>query len=84
MHDKCNNKTRYHSRQDVLLSKVYLPNKAPPEFNSLQYLCNAIDSAEKRYDARTAREFKGSLPNELSLQDQERIIDEFIERNFVL
>ena len=83
LHDKFNNKTRYHSRQDVLFSRIYLPNKAPPEFNSLQYLCNEIDRAEKRYDARTAREFKGSLPNELSLQDQEWIINEYIERNFV-
>lgn len=83
LHDKYNHKTYYNPRYDVLLSEMHLPEKAPPEFYDLQYLCNQIDMAENRYDARTGREFKCSLPNELSLQEQVRIIREYINTNFV-
>ena len=75
--------TYYRHRQDVLYCNIFQPVAAPPDFCELQRLCNEIDKAEVRRDARTAREFKGSLPNELPLQEQIRIVSEFIHINFV-
>ena len=82
LHDHYNNKTYYNRRKDLLQCKIFLPDKAPPEFYNLQNLCDEIDKAETRYDARTAREFKGSLPNELPLHEQKQIVHEFISNNF--
>ena len=46
-------------------------------------LCDHIEAAEARKDARTAREFKGSLPNELPYHELVRIVDKFVETNFI-
>ena len=75
--------TYYKQRKDVLYYNIFQPANAPPAFHDLQHLCNAIEEAEHRYDARTAREFKGSLPNELPRQELIQIISEFIETNFL-
>lgn len=83
LHDIYNGKTYYNCRQDVLYDKIFLPNNAPPEFHNLQRLCDQIDRAEVRYDARTAREFKGALPNELPVHELIQIVDEYVDRNFV-
>lgn len=82
LRDKYNYKTYSHKRQDVLQWKIFLPDNAPTEFHYLQNLCDEIDRSEHRYDARTAREFKGSLPNELPLSEQSRIVREYITKNF--
>lgn len=83
LHDPYRDKDYYKRRKDVLYCNIFQPSNAPPEFYDLQYLCNAIEGAERRYDARTAREFKGSLPNELPHEELIRIVREFIEVNFL-
>lgn len=74
LRDDYNGETYYNRRQDVLYCKIFQPNMVPPRFYELQKLCEEIDKAENRYDARTAREFKGSLPNELPLHEIIRIV----------
>lgn len=83
LQDNYNGKIYYHHRQDILCCIIYQPVHAPPTYYDLQQLCDEIDRAEKRYDARTAREFKCSLPNELPTQELVRIVDEYIDMNFV-
>lgn len=83
IHDKYNSTTYYYQRQDVLYHEVFQPDTAPPEFHNLQRLCDEIDNAEKRYDARTAREFIGSLPNELPTHELIQIVKEYVSDNFV-
>jgi len=80
--DCYNDRTYYNRRNDVLFCKVYLPDRAPPDFADLQHLCNEIEKAERREDARTAREFKGSLPNELPNHELEKIVSEYVGENF--
>lgn len=76
-------KTYYSRRQDVLDCRIFLPPHAPPDFHHLPDLCDAIEAAEVRWDARTAREFKGSLPNELPLYELQKIVADFIQKNFL-
>ena len=83
LHDPYRDETYYKRRKDVLHCEIFQPSNAPSEFYDLQCLCNAIEGAERRYDARTAREFKGSLPNELSHRELIQIVREFIEANFL-
>ena len=81
--DKYNGRTYSHIRNDVLFSKIFLPDHANPAFYDLQFLCDEIDRAEVRYDARTGREFKCSLPNELPCSELVQIVQEFVAHNFV-
>lgn len=83
LHDSYNSKTYYRQRHDVLCFRIFQPADAPPDFYDLQCLCDKIEAAEIRYDARTAREFKGSLPNELPLRQLIHIVCDFVEVNFV-
>ena len=83
LHDCYNGRTYYHQRMDVLYFKIFLPDNALSEFDNLQNLCDEINKAERRYDARTAREFKGSLPNELQRYEQKHIVEEFVNNNFI-
>lgn len=83
IHDSRSGRTFYNRRHDVLDCRIFLPPHAPPNFHHLQDLCDAIEAAEVRWDARTAREFKGSLPNELPLQELQSIVADFVSRCFV-
>ena len=77
-HTNCSS---YH--ENVLCWQILLPDNAPQEFQDLQELFRAIDAAEKRYDARTGREFIGALPNELNMEEQINIVTDFARTNFV-
>jgi ATP-dependent exoDNAse (exonuclease V) alpha subunit len=46
-------------------------------------LWNAVEHAEKRHDARLAREVEVALPKELSLPEQIRMTEEYVITNFV-
>lgn len=83
LHDCYTGRMRYNSRKDVVWQKIFLPNIAPAAFQDIQYLCDEIERAEARLDARTARQFIGSLPNELPPVELVRIVRDFVERNFV-
>lgn len=74
--------TYYKNRKDVLFHKVFLPDHAPAEYADLQILCDHMDEAEKRCDARTARTFIGALPNELTLHELVKIVEDFIREHF--
>ena len=77
LHQNC-----YNKRSDVLFRAVYMPEIAPPEYGELQTLCDEIEKAEKRKDSRTAKEFIGALPNELGIDENIRIVTDFVGNNF--
>lgn len=83
LYDSYKDKQYSNHRKDVVRQMIFLPDAAPPEFQDPQHLCDEIERAEVRKDARTAREFIGSLPNELSPGEWVRIVRDFIRRNFV-
>jgi ATP-dependent exoDNAse (exonuclease V) alpha subunit len=69
--DERTGKVHNHSRRkDVRHAEIFLPSKfgeAPMEWaRDRTTLWNAAESAEKRRDARVAREFQVALPSELS------------------
>lgn len=75
------NKTYYYAHiGDLLYSEVLVPENAPQEFHNLGTLLDAIDMAEKRYDARMGRVVRLTLPNDKEISDEERI---GLTRNFV-
>lgn len=83
LYDSYLDRTCYNTRSDVLYCHIFQPSQAPQKFCDLQLLCNEIECAEIRYDARTARTFIGSLPNELPLGEWVEIVRQYITDNFL-
>lgn len=83
VHDNYSGKTYRHRRFDLVQCRVYLPPSSPNALRDLQCLCNELNKAEKRKDARTGRLFICSLPNELVPGEWAKIVKDFIEENFV-
>lgn len=74
--------THYNAHvKDLIYSEVLIPDYAPQEFLNLDTLLAAIECAEKRYDARTGRSVRLTLPNDKEISDKERIN---LARNFVM
>ena len=83
IHDRYSGKTYRHRRFDLVQCRVYLPPSSPNALRYLQCLCDELNKAEKRKDARTGRLFICSLPNELVPGEWAKIVKDFIEENFV-
>ena len=69
-------------RRDVVYKEILLPPEAPTELTNRQILLDALNRAEKRNDAQTARLINLALPDELSLSEQAALIREFVDVNF--
>ena len=81
IYDSCSGETHYYSySKDLLHSEVLVPDYAPRDFLILSTLLSAIDRAEKRYDARTGRLVRLTLPNDKEFSDEERFA---LARTFV-
>lgn len=83
VHDKYSGKTYRYHRTDLVGYEIYLPGYKLEGSGNLQRLCDEINKVEKRKDARTGRLFICSLPNELMPGEWARIVNEFIQENFV-
>lgn len=75
----------YASGRDLLYSEILLPDDAPRDFLDLTTLLTAIDRAERRYDARTGRVVRLTLPNDKEFSDAERakLARDFVKKAFV-
>lgn len=83
LHDSLTDQMCRKQRNDVLWHDVFHPRNVPGQFCDLQRLCDQIEAAEIRKDARTAREFICSLPNELPDSSKLEIVNDFVKENFV-
>lgn len=73
----------YRARGGVEHTEIMLPEGAPAEFGDRSTLWNAVEAAEKRYDAQVAREVQLSLPHELDLEQRQELVREFVQSAFV-
>ena len=70
--DECDFSTKalkvhnYRYRRGVVATGIMMPDNAPAELYNRQTLWNAAERAEKRKNARTAREALIGLPHQLS------------------
>ncbi|MBM6723294.1 MobA/MobL family protein [Pseudoflavonifractor phocaeensis] len=84
--DEYQGKTHYYARgRDLLYSEIMVPEIAPESFHDLSILLTEIDRAEKRYDARTGRVVRLSLPNNkmLLMEDIIQMVREFVKEVFL-
>ncbi len=64
-------------------SEILLPAHAPESLARRDVLWNQAEAAERRVNARVAREVRMALPRELSLREQARLARRFLEQVFV-
>jgi Ti-type conjugative transfer relaxase TraA len=70
----------YTRRQGVDATEIVLPRGAVADWAlDREQLWNAAEKAEKRHDARVAREIEVSLPHELSGEDRRALAREFAQ-----
>jgi hypothetical protein len=72
---------------DLIFSKIYLPENAPEIFNDRSVLWNTVEHTEKRKDAQLARLIELNLPCELSTEKMidtlEKIAEIFTSQNMI-
>lgn len=72
----------YSKKEDLVFSKIFLPEHVPKEFSNREYLWNEVEKIEKSKNSQLARNLLFTLPRELNEEDRIRLISEFIEENF--
>ena len=73
----------YTKKQGVISKEIYLPDHAPKEYKDRKTLWNSVELFEKNSNAQLARNFIISLPKELSIEENKKMIEEYIKTNFV-
>lgn len=73
----------YTRKGGLVWEQVFLPESAPPEWQDREILWNAVEENEKTKDSRLAREFVPALPVELSPEQWEELLSDFIVESFV-
>lgn len=72
----------YSKKDDLVFSKIFLPEHIPKEFSNREYLWNEVEKIEKSKNSQLARNLLFELPRELNDEDRIKLISEFIEENF--
>lgn len=73
----------YTRKQGVISKEIFLPDHAPKEYKDRKTLWNSVELFEKNSNAQLARNFIISLPKELSIEENKKMIEEYIQNNFV-
>ena len=79
LHDDENGKEWSYKKDEIVYSKITLPENAPKEFADRETLWNSVQKAEKQANARVARELVIAFPNELSQEQAQQVIEDFSE-----
>ena len=72
----------YSKKEDLVFSKIFLPEHILKKFSNREYLWNEVEKIEKSKNSQLARNLLFTLPRELNEEDRIRLISEFIEENF--
>jgi hypothetical protein len=68
---------------DIVASWVWVPKEAPARFRNRATLWNEVEKAEKRKDAQLARRIILALPHELTAEQQQHLLKDYVRENFV-
>lgn len=72
---------KYH--EDLVHCEINLPENAPEEWKERVALWNSVEMNEKAKNAQLARTLKASLPNDWSYELAEKVVRDYVQRNFV-
>jgi len=69
----------YTRIRGVVHTEIFLPENTPQEYHDRATLWNAVEKAEKRKDAQTARDIDIALPRELDRQEQIELVRDYVK-----
>ena len=67
----------------VLFSGIFAPKEAPDWARDREQLWNYVEAAEKRKDSQLAREIEIALPHELTDQQRQWLVIDFVRETFL-
>ena len=70
-------------KKGLVWEQIFLPEYAPAEWQDRGVLWNAVEENEKTRDSRLAREFVPALPIELTPEQWQELLTDFIQNSFV-
>lgn len=73
----------YTRKQGLVWREVSLPEYAPQEWQDRAVLWNVVEENEKTKDSRLAREFVPALPVELTKEQWQELLSDFIQESFI-
>lgn len=73
----------YTRKGGIIYKNILLPGNALPGYKDRSVLWNEVELAEKASDSRLCRECVLALPRELSRDQQIRLTEEYVKKNFV-
>ncbi len=73
----------YERRDGVEHTEIMLPEGAPERFRDRHALWNEVEAIERRADAQVAREVQLSLPHELTFEQRQELVREYVQSAFV-
>ena len=73
----------YTRKRDVDHTALLVPEQAPSWMQERDTLWNAVEEVEKRKDAQLAREVEVALPCELNREQQQTLVKNFVQDQFV-
>lgn len=73
----------YSKKKWVTYSEVMLPENAPKRFRDRAVLWNEVERTEKGRNARLAREIEVALPIELSMEENIRLVRDYVQNAFI-
>ncbi len=73
----------YTRKKGLVWEQIFLPEYAPTEWQDRSALWNAVEENEKTKDSRLAREFVPALPIELTPQQWQELLSDFIQNSFI-
>lgn len=79
--DRTHQTYSYGRKERVMKVATLLPDGAPTAYADAAQLFNAIEKYEQAYNARTAKKIVVALPRELSLDESDEILTDFIRDN---
>ena len=69
-------------KEDLMYSDILLPKNAPENFKNRSELWNNVEK-QKRKDSQLSRYFICALPRSLSLVENKKLLEEYIQKNFI-
>ena len=79
--ERTNNNYNYSQKSDLGFSEIISPINAPPWVEDRQQLWSKNELANKRRDARVAKEILVALPRELNTSQQQKLVRSFVSNN---
>lgn len=84
VYDERTQQTFSYARQErILETGTILPDSAPAEYADPKKMFNSIEQNLTADNARTAKKIEVALPNELPLEKQKQIVEDYIRNNLI-